>query len=1080
MIKKTLFLLLAILPFAIHAQTFGEWHDMSVNEVNRFPLHTNFFTFSPSDNWTEADKTKSDNYLSLNGTWQFTWVANADERPNYFYKTDYDDSKWKKMPVPGIWEMYGFGQPEYVNIGFAWRGHFKGTPPEVPVKDNHVGSYRRWIDIPQSWDGRQVIAHFGSVTSNIYLWVNGQYVGYTEDSKVAAEFDITKYVKPGRNLIAFQTFRWCDGSWCEDQDFWRLSGVGRDCYLYSRDKANQLTDIRITPDLTDNYQNGRLDIQAWVKGKNIVPVFELLDADGNNVGRATGKPDNSGKVSASIVLTNPHKWTAETPYLYTLVTSVEGPQSAVGKGKRGRRQKVAIQKDVVKTYGVVPLKVGFRKFEIKNSQLLVNGKPILVKGANRHEMDPDRGYAVTPERMLQDIKIMKRLNINAVRTCHYPDNPLWYDLCDEYGLYVVAEANQESHGLGYKDNSIAGTPLFAKQILERNQHNVSMQFNHPSIIIWSLGNETKYSKNFDDAYDWIRSQDPSRPIQYEQAGVNGRANDIFCPMYYPVDKCEQYAADPQSVKPLIQCEYNHTMGNSGGNLKEYWELIRKYPKYQGGFDWDFVDQALHLNPNPDATPSLAQYEAKAASLQPGTGRQEKYCYGGDYNTYDPSDVNFNCNGIIGPDRQLNPHAYELAYQYQNIWATAKDFDGTSANVDVRNEYFFRDLSNYSMHWTVLCNGEPVDSGVVANLDVKPQQVGTYHISSNEWGDLLNVDFKLKTAEPLMAKGQTVAYSQIEVVEESAVDSVSVEQEYELKVVDKKRNPNITITYKYGKQKDYAVISFDRATGFLSEYKVGGKSILTEGGTIKPNFWRAPTDNDMGANLHKLFRVWKDPEMKLISLTTTNNKKAGIVTVRALYDMPQVSAKLTMTYDIMDCGTMTINEHLDADKAAKVSDLFRFGLVVQLPYGMDKSRYYGRGPVENYSDRKDCMRLGIYSQTADEQFYPYIRPQENGTKSDMQWWRQTDNDGFGLEIVSYSPFYASALHYNISDLDEGLVKHQTHSYQVPKAKTTNLFLDGEHYGVGGTNSWGQWPLEKYRVHYGDKDFTVTLTPIGDND
>ncbi len=1077
--RKSLLFLLAAVPMAVCGQTFGEWHDMSVNEVNRFPLHTEFFTFSPADNWQGADKTQSANYLSLNGTWQFNWVANADERPNYFYKTDYDDSHWKQLPVPGIWEMYGYGQPEYVNIGFAWRGHFKGNPPEVPVKDNHVGSYRRWIDVPQSWNGRQVIAHFGSVTSNIYLWVNGQYVGYAEDSKVAAEFDITKYLKPGRNLIAFQTFRWCDGSWDEDQDFWRLSGVGRDCYLYSRDNDYQLVDLRLTPDLTDNYQNGKLSIAATLKGNGAVAVFDLTDADGNNVGHATATADKQGKVAAVMTVQSPHKWTAETPYLYTLTTRIEGPaskpQSVKVRGRKDRAVRATVQTDVAKEYGIVPQKVGFRKVEIKNSQLLVNGQPILIKGADRHEMDPDRGYAVTPERMLQDIKIMKRLNINAVRTCHYPDDPLWYDLCDEYGLYVVAEANQESHGLGYKDTSLAGTPLFAQQILERNQHNVSMHFNHPSIIVWSLGNETRYSKNFDDAYDWIRQQDHSRPIQYEQAGKTGHATDIFCPMYYPVDRCEEYARDPQYTKPLIQCEYNHTMGNSGGNLKEYWELVRKYPKFQGGFDWDFVDQALHLNPNPDATPTLAQYDAKTATLEPGTGNQEKYTYGGDYNRYDPSDNNFNCNGLIGPDRQLNPHAYELAYQYQNVWAKADNFDGTSADVNVRNEHFFRDLSNYAMHWTVLNEGEPVDSGVVSDLDVQPQQSKSYKIAARKSGNLLNIDFRLKRAEPLMAAGQTVAYAQME-TRSTAVDSVEYPLKVKLTVVDKKNQP-LTVSSRLGKVKGYAVVSFDRTTGLISQYTVGGKSLLADGGTIRPNFWRAPTDNDMGAQLQKKFQAWKTPQLKLVSLKAEKLKPQGRVAVVAVYDMPDVSARLTMTYEIMDeKGQMTITEKMDATEGAKVSDLFRFGLVAQLPYAMDQSRYYGRGPVENYSDRKDCMRLGIYSQTADQQFYPYIRPQENATKSDMRWWQQTDNGGFGLRVASVAPFYASALHYNISDLDDGMEKHQRHSYQVPKANTTNLFIDGEHYGVGGTNSWGAWPLEKYRIHYGDKTFTVTLTPV----
>lgn len=1090
--KRELILpLLAGLSLTVYAQkngnnavqpSFTEWHDLSVNEINRYRLHTDFFAFAPDDDTTvinSGNRFKSKNYVSLDGTWKFSWVANADERPDGFWKTDYDDSAWKDMTMPGIWEVNGYGQPEYVNIGFAWRGHFNEQPPAVPVKDNHVGSYRREIDIPSNWNGKQIIAHFGSVTSNIYLWVNGTFVGYAEDSKVAAEFDISKYLHTGKNLIAFQTFRWCDGSWDEDQDFWRLSGVARTSYLYAKPADKHIDDIRLVAGLKNDYTDGTLSVSATMKGNAAVNIV-LTDAGGKTVAQKNAAADKNGKITASIDVPGVNKWTAETPYLYNLNISITDTKAA----KRGA---------AVRTYETVPLKVGFREVEIKGSQLLVNGQPVLIKGANRHEMDPDGAYNVSLERMVQDIKIMKRLNINAVRTSHYPDDPRWYDLCDKYGLYVVAEANQESHGFGYGKDAISGTPLFAKQIMQRNQHNVSLNYNHPSVIIWSLGNETKYSKNFDDAYDWIRSQDTSRPIQYEQAGKNGRATDIFCPMYYDVRHCDEYSANAAYTKPLIQCEYNHTMGNSGGNLKEYWELIRKYPKYQGGFDWDFVDQALHKNINSELLAAvnsnnhskgyltldagyLNNLEAKTASLEPGSGNQEQYCYGGDYNSYDPSDNNFNCNGIIGPDRQLNPHAYELAYQYQNIWASSNNFDGTDADVKVRNEYFFRDLSNYAMHWTVLSNGEPVESGVIDNLDVKPQQTGTYHISSKEWGDYLNIDFKLKTAEPLMEKGQTIAYAQIENTEEAVVDTAFDDEKLRLKIIDKKGSTNITVTSKKDDTDNNAVISFDRQTGFISEYSVNGKSILAKGGTIKPNFWRAPTDNDMGAGLQKKFRLWRKPVMKLTSLTAKTDKQTKAVTVTAEYDMPQVKASLVMTYNIdNNDGGLTITETLNTSSTDKVSDMFRFGVIVNLPYDMGMSEYYGRGPVENYADRKDCMRMGLYKQTAEQQFYPYIRPQETGTKSDIQWWRQSGN---GTTITVSSPsgaFYASALHYDIDSLDDGEEKHQRHSYQVEKSKYTNLFIDAEHYGVGGTNSWGAWPLEKYRVHYGNKSFSFNIIP-----
>ena len=1041
------------------APTYTEWHDLQVNDINRFPLHTSFFTFASGEVSAkgEGDKTQSKNFLSLDGTWKFNWVENADQRPTDFYKADLDDSKWSNIQMPGNWEMLGFGQPEYVNTGFAWRGHFDQQPPAVPTKDNHVGSYRRIIDIPENWDGKQVIAHFGSVTSNIYLYVNGKFVGYAEDSKIAAEFDITPYMKKGKNLIAFQTFRWCDGSWCEDQDFWRLSGVARENYLYARDAKTQIEDIRVTPDLVNNYKDGVLDIKATVKGNPVV-VYQLHDnVTGKIVIQKIIKSAN-GKADCTLQVADPKKWTAETPNLYTLNAIVCLP-AAKGKGMTG--------------ISTIPVKVGFRKIEIKDKQFLVNGQPVLIKGADRHEMDPDGGYVVSVERMIQDIQVMKRLNINAVRTCHYPDDPRWYDLCDEYGLYIVAEANQESHGFGYDDDAAAKKPMFAKQILERNQHNVANFYNHPSIVTWSLGNETVMGDNFLNAYKWVKSQDASRPVQYEQAH-QGEGTDIFCPMYYSVKNCENYCKNPNSKMPLIQCEYNHTMGNSGGNLKEYWDLIRKYPIFQGGFDWDFVDQGLH------------RHIVKPMSINPEKMSNEEirkieYTYGGDYNNYDPSDNNFNCNGIIGPDRQLNPHAYELAYQYQNIWATMKD--AQKGEVNVYNENFFRDLSNYALAWTLVENGKETQNGTIADLNVAPQQTQTitipYDLTKVKGKEVfLNVEFRLKSAEPLMQAGQVVAYNQLVVKEKQccghcadkmakAKDGKNVKS----KLIDKKGTDEIAITTAD------LTLKVNRTTGLISEYTYQGKSLLGEGGTLKPNFWRAPTDNDMGAQLQKKFKVWKNPQMNIKGVSVEKDKKANTYSICAVYDMPEVKGELEIRYLVMpNSGVVKVTETFNATQGEKVSDLFRFGMLMQLPYEMDKSQYYGRGPIENYSDRKECMNIGIYSDNADNQYFPYIRPQESGTKADIRWWKQTDAQGFGFMVKDCKPFYASAIHFDTDELDDGNDKEQRHSFNLQKSKYTNLFLDGEHMGVGGENSWGAWPLEKYRIHYGDKSFSFAIIPL----
>ena len=1017
--KVLLIMMVAVMavsmPVIAQQPTMTEWHDLQVNEVNRYAVHTSF---------------PQANRLSLDGTWRFLWVEHANQRPTDFFRMDYDAKNWVDMPVPGVWELNGYGDPEYVNVGFAWRGHFKNNPPEVPVKDNHVGSYRRVITVPADWTGKQVIAHFGSVTSNIYLWVNGQYVGYAEDAKVAAEFDVTPYIHSGENLIAFQTFRWCDGSYHEDQDFWRLSGVGRSCYLYAQDKTEHIQDIRITPDLINNYKDGTLAVKIWAVGKSDARLT-LLDAAGKEVASQTVKSwQESQPKQGGVVLhvNNPQKWTAETPYLYTL------------KIEYGHQ--------------VTTQRVGFRKVEIKDAQLLVNGKPIYIKGVNRHEMDPDGGYVVSRERMIQDLQLMKRFNINAVRTCHYPDDPLWYDLCDEYGIYLCAEANQESHGFLYQNPSPSKDPIFRQQIVERNQHNVAVNFNHPSVIIWSLGNETADSENFTAARQWILSQDQSRPIQYEPAG-EGANTDIFCPMYMIQWHCEGYAKDNRKQKPLIQCEYNHVMGNSGGGLKEYWDLVRKYPKFQGGFIWDFVDQALH-----------------------GKDKQGRdiYTYGGDYNKYDPSDNNFNCNGLVSPDRVPNPHMYETGYEYQNIWTEPVDI--TQGKLRIRNEYFFRDLSNYVMDWTLLCDGRVIRSGQVEQISCAPQ--GTVEVTlplgncdgAGEY--LLNVDYKLKNAEPLMQKGQTVAYQQLTVKPGTLALQDATAKLPSLKVKDSKRDTLLSVT------NDAVNIQFNKVSGFMVRYTVADRQLLGEGGVLRPNFWRALTDNDMGGQFQKDNKVWKNPTLNLVTFHAEKVKKPQpCVVVTAVYDMPDVKAQLTLTYHISGDGRIKVVEQLKTDKDAKQPDMARFGMVMQLPYEMERSAYYGRGPIENYGDRKLSQRIGIYNQTADEQFYPYIRPQENGLKSDVRWWNQTTAQGKGMRIEAVEPFSVSALHYAIEDLDEPKpTKGQRHSTQVPKSKYTNLCIDGAHTGVGGANSWSNWglALPKYRVPYQDRTFTFQFVPL----
>lgn len=1011
-----------------------EWKDPRKNEVNRFPMHANYFAYESEAKANDGKRDASENFMSLNGKWKFHWVKDADKRPTDFYKVGYNDKAWDLLNVPGIWEVNGYGDPIYVNTGYAWRNQFKSNPPEFPTDNNHVGSYRREITLPANWKGKQVIAHFGSVTSNIYLWVNGTYVGYSEDSKLEAEFDITKYLKPGKNLIAFQVFRWCDGTYLEDQDFLRLSGVGRDCYLYARN-AKQIRNVNVIPDLDNTYTDGTLNIKLDMSSQSAGSTVDLALYDASGAKVASESLKSNGKMmNTTLAMANPIKWSAENPYLYKLMLTLKNGNNVVE---------------------AIPVKVGFRKVEIKNAQLLVNGQPILIKGANRHEMDPLTGYYITPERMLQDIKVMKEFNINAVRTCHYPDDNLWYELCDQYGIYVVAEANVESHGMGYEEKTLAKNALYDVAHLQRNQRNVQRSINHPSVIIWSLGNEAGDGPNFDACYDWVKENDPSRPVQYERAG-KGRNTDIFCPMYYNYDNCIKYSEN-KPEKPLIQCEYAHAMGNSQGGFKEYWDLVRKYPSYQGGFIWDFVDQ------------SLRKKNDKGVSF---------YAYGGDFNRYDASDNNFMDNGLISPDRKPNPHMYEVGRVYQDIWVTPANLK--NGEINVFNEFFFKDLGDYYVEWQLLADGEVLQTGIINDIKVAPQATAKvkvpYQLATISAGKeiLLNVAFKLKKAQSLLPAGYTVAKSQVEV--EPYVSP-------ELTIANQAACANCEVTLPVVKENDYHylivtspefTIEFNKHNGFLSRFTVDGLEMIQEGGALKPNFWRAPTDNDFGAWNHRNYRVWNNPELKLNSLT--HQEKNGLVEVKAVYELPAIADTLTMTYLISANGAVKVTEKLKANTSKYVANMYRFGMRMYMPKQFDQIDFYGRGPIENYADRKLYTDLGRYKQTVAEQFYPYIRPQENGNKSDIRWWKQVDADGRGLMFVSEAPFSATALNYTMESLDDGMDKKQSHSAEVEKVDWVNFSIDKLQSGLGCVDSWGALPLPQYRMAHQDYEFNFIMKPV----
>jgi beta-galactosidase len=1017
------------------AQKTPMWRDAGVNQQNRLARHAHFFGFENAEK-AKGDKKQSDRYLSMEGKWKFNFVKNHQDAPQGFYALKYDDSKWVDFPVPGLFEMEGYGDKIYKNMGYAWCTTFKNDPPYIGETNNYTGSYRRTFELPANWKGQEVYFYVGSATSNLSVWVNGKYVGYSEDSKVAAEFNITKYLKPGKNLIAMQIMRWCDGSYLEDQDFWRFTGIAREVYLYATPKVH-IQDVFVKQDYVEG--NGVLNVDVKLAGKANLEA-SLYDAAGNAV--AEGLKFNASSLMFNVPNAKP--WTAETPYLYTL-------EIAVKKG--------------AETTEVIKQKVGFRNIEIKGGQLLVNGQPILIKGADRHELDPDGGYIVSVDRMIQDIKIMKQLNINAVRTCHYPDDPRWYDLCDEYGIYLTAESNLESHGMGYREHTLAKNPAFAKAHLERQEGNMMTYKNHPSIIVWSLGNEAGYGPNFEKAYDWVKAYDNTRPCQFEQARHDGKT-DIFCPMYMGYEDCEKYAQG-DNPRPLIQCEYAHAMGNSMGGFKEYWDIIRKYPKYQGGYIWDFVDQGL-------------RDKSKI------TGK-EIFTYGGDYGRYPATDHNFNCNGIIAPDRRLNPHAHEVQYYYQNVWVEDKGLkDG---KFEIYNENFFKTLDDLELEWFVggaaagghhhggnrpagitFGHGGKMDISGIAPQQRKVmtceemQKVITKMMGHHGDQELFVIfQFKAKDAQPLIEKGQVLARQQFVLnpyqYPELKTEKASVEKE-ETESYVKLDAAGTTLT-------------IGKWSGWIDYLDVDGKPMLCDHQSIVPEFWRAPTDNDYGAGLQHRLGVWKNPQMKLKECKVDGN------TVTSTFDMPSVKATLVMTYTLTAEGEVIVREQLKADKDAKVAPMFRYGMQLQMPKEFDAIKYYGRGPVENYCDRNSSEFIGFYENKVADEYYSYVRPQESGNHTDIRWFRVVNAEGNGLEFYSNAPMEASALNFLTEDLDDGVTKDKVigrHSGDLIERPLTQVHIQQRQMGLGCVNSWGAWPRAEYQMPYKDYDFTFAIRPI----
>ena len=1023
----------------VAAQSESRWQNVNINQQNREPRRASFFAYENLDKAQNFDKKKSANYLSMEGMWKFNFVKDHNKRPANFFAVKYDDSQWKDFPVPGLFEFNGYGDRTYKNIGYAWATQFDPNPPYISELNNYTGSYRRTFELPADWKGKDVYFHVGSATSNLTLWVNGKYVGYSEDSKVAAEFNISKYLKPGKNLIAMQVMRWCDGSYFEDQDYWRFTGIAREVYLYARPKLHA-ADVRLNAGLENNFKDGVLDYQISLQGGKSDVSITLCDKDGKQIAQATG-------AKGTIKVPNVKPWTAETPNLYKVFITL--------KNKQGVSE-------------VIPQKVGFRNVEIKNAQLLVNGQPILVKGADRHEIDPDGGYVVSVERMIQDIKIMKQLNINAVRTCHYPDVPRWYDLCDEYGLYLTAEANLESHGMGYGEKSLAKFPEYLKPHIERNEGNVKSFINHPSIIVWSLGNECGYGVNFETTYDWVKACDKTRPVQYERGGYDSKT-DIHCPMYIDYDESEKYCKS-DGTKPYIQCEYAHAMGNSEGGFKEYWDLIRKYPKYQGGYIWDFVDQGIR-------------------DKSPITGK-EIFTYGGDYGRYPASDYNFNCNGIIAPDRRLNPHAHEIQYWQQNVWI--KDFDSVNGAFNVYNENFFKNIDDLNLTATIYANGMklatveiPETKGIAPQAtkliksDALKYAIGEAESKHGKEEITVNFAFASDGSQPLVDKGQVMARQQF-IINDYKFDKVpaAIAEEATAKNAKAQKASNIEVeeTNAYVKvSAERMTVTVGKHTGMIDYLDVDGEPMLKFRESMKPEFWRAPTDNDYGASMQKEMKVWRNPTMNLKSFNKTIGNNNVVLT--ATFEMPEVKAQLELTYNINAAGEVVVTEKMTTDKEAKVADLFRYGMQLQMPATYSKLEYYGRGPEENYIDRHASAFIGKYESNVKDEYYSYIRPQESGNHTDIRNFSIFNpTSGKGITFEAFGEMECSAIPYLVEDLDAGDEKNHSwgqHSGDLVDKGLVQLHIQQRQYGLGCIDSWMTKPMEKYRMHYADREFSFKI-------
>jgi len=1001
-----------------------DWENEKVFDINKLEPHNSSFSFESEDLALLNDKSKSVNYQLLNGDWKFSWSKNPESRPDLFYTPDFDSRSWSKIPVPANWQLHGYGYPIYVNQPYEWAdSRFpqwtdmkNPTPPNVPKDYNPVGSYLKTFTVPENWKNKEVIIHFGAVSSAMYVWVNGKKVGYSQGSKTPAEFNISTFLQEGQNTLAVEIYRWSDGSYLECQDFWRMSGITRDVYLYARPKVH-IKDFWAKTPLVDNYTNGALDVTIKMVGDNLkeYQLEVLLFENSKEIFKETQK-DILAINQIKTKLQKVRKWTAETPNLYKL-------QITLKKGDKIEQSTTS--------------NIGFRHIEIKNSQLLVNGKAVYLKGVNLHEHHPVNGHVVDEKTMLKDIQLMKSFNINAVRTSHYPEPERWYELCDEYGLYVVDEANIESHGMGYGKNSLAKIESWKEAHVERVKRMFERDKNHPSVIIWSLGNEAGNGINFYAAYEWLKEHDNTRPVQYERVqegwGTNVKYDwnsDLIVPMYARLESLINYA-ESNPERPLILCEYAHAMGNSVGNLQDYWDVIEKYPVLQGGFIWDWVDQGL-----------LTKNEAG----------EEYYAYGGDFGPKDvPSDVNFLNNGLINPDRTIHPSLLEVKKVYQNV--EFKLVDKETKTFEIKNKFSFTNTLEFEFSWKLLKNGTVVETGIINPPNIAPQNSKEIII---EFSDLqvgneyyLQLSAKQTHSTDLIEKGHIIASEEIALSPYNYGELGVSEKGEKLKV--KKSDQIIGV---YSKQFN---IEFDKKTGFLKKYSNKNELLINE--ELRPNFWRAPIDNDFGNQNQKRSKIWKTVDDNINLKNIDISKDKGNVTLLITYDLKETKNNLTITYKINKQGVIHIHQEMTASKV-KSQFLPRFGMKFQMPENFNKVQWYGRGPHENYQDRNTSSFVAQYEADVADLYVAYLRPQENGYKTDTRWVSFRNEKGNGITIESTGNLGFSAHHQPINAFDPGESKKQRHTTDIKHFPNVYINIDYKQSGVGGDNSWGALPHKKY--------------------